>query len=763
MALRKFTIKTELQSVDKSTKNVNKVNKAYERLTKTVTKESKIAGNSFTRFSKQAGLGAKRAMVSMNNMNASINRTFRNISKRLGSFGLLFGFSAITLGLRNIIGKTADYEQANAGLAAVMGTTIEENEKLIKDSKRLGAVTAKSATQVVGLQEAFARLGFAESAILNMTESTISGSVAMRGELDQTAELVGAMIKSFDQFESVNAPQIIDQLTSSTQKSALNFEKLQTALPIVAGAANAAKIPFSKLLALLGKLSDAGIDASSSSTALRNIILESSKQGKNYEEILGDIVKNQDKLTSSMDAFGKRAAVPATVLAGKLNETLELSNDILNDNDAAAIAATKQLNTLKGTVTILKSAWEGWILSLDDGTGKFNSFLKTSIKVVTEVLSIATGTAKMSNELNEAELRIRKIANTAMVFLKIIKLIIIAFIAFKTVLLASKIAIGAYNIAIGIMGALSGSASIAIGSNTIALTAYKVVSGLATAAQWLLNTAFYGFPLVWILAAIAAVVAGIVHLVKNWDEMSAKLTKDWNRIKTTFEKNGLGGVFKMWGKDLVIYLLEPLQNLLAIMAKVTGGKGWEDLLEKTIQTRNKLLREAGRSEEALITKRQLKAGSISNGMSNEQMQLKRMIEGKSFATTITKGEDKLVQSLNNNTKELEKNTSAAKNGWTGKFRTTILKDANINERTSRIVQRELSTTAITNENNIVKDQKEIVTSNNAPKSVITQGNALARSSKTMNGQININVVDKTGSEFALEVESTGVDVITTGN
>ena len=31
------------------------------------------------------------------------------------------------------------------------------------------------------------------------------------------------------------------------------------------------------------------------------------------------------------------------------------------------------------------------------------------------------------------------------------------------------------------------------------------------------------------------------------------------------------------------------------------------------------------------------------------------------------------------------------------------------------------------------------------------------------GQININVVDKTGNEFALEVESTGVDVITTGN
>lgn len=732
--MRPFTIKTELVSVDKSTKNVNKVNKAYERLTKTVIKESKIAGNSFTRFSKQAGLGAKRTMVSMNNMNASINRTFRNISKKLGSFGLFVGFSSLILGLKNVINKFADYEQANAGLAAVMGTTIEQNEKLIKDSKRLGAITAKSATEVVGLQEAYARLGFAEDAILNMTESTISGSIAMRGELDQTAELVGAMVKSFDKFESVNAPQIIDQLTSSTQKSALNFEKLQTALPIVAGAANAAGIPFNKLLAILGKLSDAGIDASSSSTALRNIILESSKQGKNYEEILGDIVKNQDKLTSSMDNFGKRAAVPATVLAGKLNETLELSNDILNDNNAASISAAKQLNTLKGTITILKSAWEGWILSLDDGNGKFSEFLKTSTKVITEVLSIATGTAKLSEELNEAELRIRKMAKTAMGFLKTIKLIVIAFIAFKTIMLASTIAMGAYNIAIGIMGALSGTASIAIGSSTIALGAYTIASKIAAGATALFSAALWANPITWIVAAVIALIAGIVLLIKNFDKVVV-----W---------------VKKVGKSILSGILAPVEMVLAVINKLSGGKWASDALANIKKLRS------GLTEEEI----KVSASVTDTGFDKDQLMLKGLIENRSYAGAeiITK-EEKLAQELNKNSQALDKNTAASIDGWTGKFRTTILKDANINERTSRIVQRELSTTAINNEDNLARNQKEIITSNNAPKSVVTQNNTSFKNSKTMNGQININVVDRTGNEFALEVESTGVDVITTGN
>jgi uncharacterized protein YukE len=753
--MAKFTVKSDIVAVDKSSKTALKINKAYEKLTKTVTRESQIADKSYSKFSKNFVLKSKKVMVSANNLNSKINNVFRGISKRLGSLGLFVGFSSLILGLKNSINKFADFEQANAGLAAVMGVTVEQNEKLIRDSKRLGAITAKSATEVTGLQEAYARLGFEQRDIINMTESTIAGSVAMRGELDQTAELVGAMVKSFDKFGSIDAPDIIDKMTLSTQKSALNFEKLQVGLPIVAGAANAAEVRFTKLLASMGKLSDAGIDASSSSTALRNIFLESAKRGVPYETLIQKIADSTDKLKIANELFGKRGAVAAVVLSKNIDSVNKLDESLQKAKNTAQEAATKQLNTLKGSLTILKSAWEGWILSLDDGNGKFSGFLKTVTKVATEVLSLATGTAKANSKLNEAEKRIRKIATIVTKVLKLLKFLTLAFIAFKTAIILSRIALTAYNIALGITGALSKTAAIGIGSNTIALGAYKVASGVATAAQWLLNTALYGFPLVWILAAIAAVVAGIIYLAKNWDKVTAAMEKDWNRIKTSFNKDGLGGVFKMWGKDLLIYLIDPLIGVLAIISKITKGKHGEKSLNDMIARKNRLLVEAGRGDEMWIKKQSINSYNYGASAPSEAL-----FGNKSYASnSVTTKGDNLINALNKNSLELEKNTDVARGEWSGKFRTTILKDANISESASKVVQRELATSVINNENNIINNQRESV---QTPQGIVT-GGASNRKSNSENNTVTLYIVDQTGDKFGFQVEGTGVNVITTGN
>ena len=230
------------------------------------------AMDSMTRPFRQMAKSSKTFARKIEVAFARVERRIRRVMKSFGKFGLILGAGLLIGVVSNVTRTFANFEQANANLSSVMATaTGPQLEALQNDAKRLGATTAKTATEVVGLQEAFARLGFGTDQILNMTEATISGIIAMRGELSDTAELVGAMVKSFDAFESVNAPSIIDQMTAATQQSALNFEKLQTGLPIVAGAANAAGIEFTTLLASLGKLSDAGIDASMSSTALRNI------------------------------------------------------------------------------------------------------------------------------------------------------------------------------------------------------------------------------------------------------------------------------------------------------------------------------------------------------------------------------------------------------------------------------------------------------------------------------------------------------------
>lgn len=428
---------------------------------------------------------------------ARLDRRLRKLTPSLGGLGkqmLAFASAgAIIAGIGGAINIVKDYEQANADLSAVMNTTTANQKLLGDDAQRLGAITAKSATEVVGLQEAFARLGFTTPEIINMTEATIAGSIAMNAELADTAELTGAMVKTFKDFSSIDAPDILDKMTLSTQKSALNFEKLQTALPIVAGAANAAGVSFEQNLALLGKLSDAGIDASSSANALKRIFIESKAAGLNYGQILEKISNSGDKLTASVDEFGVRAAVSSAILSEKLSETATLTNQLSDATifqGSAQKAAETRLNTFGGSLTLLSSAYEGLILDISSSTGALGGFkfiiqfVTENIKTLATILGVAVG----------------------------------AFLALKIGVLAAQGALWIYRTAMLVSAIATGTMTKAIATNEIALAAY-------TAVQWLANTALWGFPLVWIIAAFIAVGAAIVALIVYWEDLVKWVTE----------------------------------------------------------------------------------------------------------------------------------------------------------------------------------------------------------------------------------------------
>ena len=523
---------------------------------------------------------------------ARVERAARKLTSKVGFLGVALGGALLMQTVTSTIGVFKDFEQANASLAAVMGVTVEENKELAIDAKRLGAITAKSATEVVGLQEAFARLGFEKKSIINMTEATISGSVAMQGGLADTAELVGAIVKTFDKFESVNAPDIIDKLTKSTQTSALNFEKLQTSLPIVAGAANAAKVPFTRLLSELGKLSDAGIDASSSATALRNIYLVAAKKGVPYQKLLDKVRNSTDSLATANKLFGVRGAVVANILAKNTEGLDELDKKLQKAKGTAKEAADKQLDTLQGSLTILKSAWEGFILSVEDGNGKIGAFLKTTVKVVTEMLSIASGTAKAKNQLSAAEIKIRNFAEEGLFLVNILKWVVIGFTALKVALIANK----AIMVTAGFIRFIAIFTKIAMATN------------LWTAAQWALDIALNANPIGVIIIAIIALIGIVTLMIKKWDEwggavafmtgpfgMMVSLIKsfadNWERIKASFTSGGFKSGIKSIGKTIIDSILAPFQKFNEMLYRITGLERFKNIAKITELGRSQLFNE----------------------------------------------------------------------------------------------------------------------------------------------------------------------------
>lgn len=360
----------------------------------------------------QVTTAAQQGDAQLKKLDKTVGDNFRNVGNytsavsNLGStlataFGVTLGLQGAVNLFKELTNTFMGFEFASATVAGVLRKTTDETMALQEQAKYLGATTSMTATQVVELQEAYARLGFSMGEIQNMTKATIDGAVAMNSNLGETAELVGAVVRSFGEFESGDATEIVDKMTASTQMSALSFSKLQTALPIVSGAAEAAGISFDRLLALLGKLSDAGVDASNSATSLRNIFIDAAGQGLDYNQILQKIANSTNKLSTGYDEFGKRGAIQANILAAQLDSVKDLEIGIGAAAGTAERAANNQLNTLQGRLTLLGSAWEGFVLSLEDGNGRIGAAMMKTVDTLAEVLNIWA-------DVNSSENKVRK-------------------------------------------------------------------------------------------------------------------------------------------------------------------------------------------------------------------------------------------------------------------------------------------------------------------------------------------------------------------
>jgi len=546
--------------------------------------------STMTRFTTKASVGLARVERRVR----SLTPSFRGLNRMLGGFGAAIGGALVIGALSSAINVFSEFEQANATLASVMSSATQpELQALQEDAKRLGATTAKTATEVVGLQEAYGRLGFVPGQIIDMTEATIAGSIAMNAQLADTAELTGAVVNSFDKFSSVDAPEIMDQMVLSTQKSALSFEKLQTSIPIVAGAANSANVSFTEMTASLGVLSDAGIDASSSATALRNIYLEAAKRGVSYQSLLEKVSKSTDKLKTSNEIFGKRGAVVAVSLANnqekldKLDKTLKSAAAGQENSGAANVAAAKQLDTLQGSLTLLGSAYEGFILSIESGNGTIGVFIRDVIKIATEILSLASGTEKAEEQLTTAEKRIRSIAERVMFFAKVIGTVIAAYITANTALRLFRIGLVAFNIVQGVSTALMGGSALALRGSSIAMAAFGATTKIVTAAQWLWNAAMLANPIGLIIVGVVALITLLTLIIVKYNEWGAAVTllmgplgmlinmiqafrRNWDGIVQAFEAGNILEAFKLIGATILDSVLMPLEQVLSFASKVPG-------------------------------------------------------------------------------------------------------------------------------------------------------------------------------------------------
>lgn len=311
-------------------------------------------------------------------------------------------------------GKIADFEQANADLSTILGKNVKDIKDLTDSAMSLGRTTEYTASQVTMLQTELAKLGFNESQIRSMQEPILHFATAVGTDLPSAASLAGAALRMFE-LPASKTEDMLSALAVSANKSALSFSYLNESLSIVGPVANTFGFSLKDTTALLGALANAGFDASSAATATRNILLNLANSNGKLAKSLGGSVKTFPDLIAGLKMLDERGIDLATTLELTDKRSVAAFNTFLSGADSAMELreslddvdgelqriADERLNTVQGSIKLLQSAWEGFILQMSGSKGVIKSvidFLTASVTKFTEWLFPSARVAGQADE-----------------------------------------------------------------------------------------------------------------------------------------------------------------------------------------------------------------------------------------------------------------------------------------------------------------------------------------------------------------------------
>lgn len=329
----------------------------------------------------------------------------------IGAQAVVGGIVKMFTQLREGVGSVVEFEFANSRLAAILGTTADNIKELTTDARQLGATTKYTAAQATELQIELAKLGFTRREILDSTGAILRFAQATGAELSDAAALSGAALRMFNA-STKETERYVSAMAVATSKSALSFSYLATALPIVGPVAKAFNFQIEDTLALLGKLADAGFDASMSATATRNVLLNLADGNGKLAKALGEPVKTLPDLVAglkklkeqgvdlntTLELTDKRSVAAFNAFLTASDKIVPLRDQITGVDKELADMADTMSNNVKGSIAGLSSAWEAFMLSFYDSKGTMKDVLDFFARGLRNVSTQLKGYSELQDE-----------------------------------------------------------------------------------------------------------------------------------------------------------------------------------------------------------------------------------------------------------------------------------------------------------------------------------------------------------------------------
>jgi len=336
---------------------------------------------------------------------------------------LLSAFAAvgITAGLGSSIRLLADFSQSMAEVRAVSGATAEQFAELEAKAKELGQTTRFSATEASDALGLLARAGFSVEESLTAVGGTLQLAQAGGLGLASAADIATNALRGF-RLAVDQTGRVVDVLAVAANASNSSVEGLGEGLKFVAPVAAGLNVSLEKTVAIMGALSDAGLQGSLAGTGLRRVLSELESPSEASQKILAKLglTANSVKISSvglaaaikklaragidtgqALEIFGDRGGPAFEVIASSLPKIDALEQKLKNSAGAAAETARIMNDNLKGSLFALGAAFQGLVIEVAQSGGGLSSlrglvdsmaaglrFLSTHAEAVGKVLSV---------------------------------------------------------------------------------------------------------------------------------------------------------------------------------------------------------------------------------------------------------------------------------------------------------------------------------------------------------------------------------------
>lgn len=315
------------------------------------------------------------------------------LASAMAASGIVSAVNEVKDAFLSCVDAAGEFEYAMSAVEAISDATGEEMDALTEKAKQIGLTTVYTAQQSANAMEYMAMAGWDADEMLSGMEGMVNLAAAAGEDLAQVSDIVTDNLTAFG-MEASETGHFADVLAAAAANSNTNIQKMGDSFKSSSAVAGALGYTVEDVAVALGLMANNAVKGSRAGTALRNIFngfvsgmtLTGASFGevevsavnadgsiKGFLETIDELrgwfgqMTGAEKIQNAYEIAGLRGYNGLLALLNATEADYEgLYEDINNCAGAAERMAQVKLDNMKGDLTILKSAMEGFAIAVGE-------------------------------------------------------------------------------------------------------------------------------------------------------------------------------------------------------------------------------------------------------------------------------------------------------------------------------------------------------------------------------------------------------------